>query len=424
MFKIEELRRKRAEINAQVQLLATTDAEGTLSAEQLASFESLSAEFESLSSQIGRLESAERMNAAHAKPVSKNTSAAVHTKKEADQYQGAAFARVAMSIAASKGDLEGAARFASDTIGDSDVSMAIETSAGSGGALVPQNTAMEVIELLRNRTIVRRLGARSVPLPNGNMTLPRMSGGSTSTYVGEGSDVLASNPDLDDVKLSAKTMITLVPISNQLIGQAGRNVESLILQDMIASMAVREDKAFLRDDGSASTPTGFKKTAELASRTVPWSGVASLATIDAFLDSLILKLMESNSMMITPGWGLSPRTYMKLFGLRDGNGNKVYPEMATGLLKGFPIQHTNTIPSNLGTGTNESEIYFADFNDVLIGESGNFSIDFSREATYKDAEGNLISAFSRNQSLIRVVTDHDIGFRHPEGLALGTAVTW
>ncbi|MGL6010914.1 MAG: phage major capsid protein, partial [Shewanella oncorhynchi] len=204
----------------------------------------------------------------------------------------------------------------------------------------------------------------------------------------------------------------------------GRNVESLILQDMIASMAVREDKAFLRDDGSSSTPKGFKKTAEVALRTVPWSGVASLATIDAFLDSLILKLMESNSMMITPGWGLSPRTYMKLFGLRDGNGNKVYPEMATGLLKGFPIQHTNTIPSNLGTGTNESEIYFADFNDVLIGESGNFSIDFSREATYKDAEGNLISAFSRNQSLIRVVTDHDIGFRHPEGLALGTAVTW
>jgi HK97 family phage major capsid protein len=424
MFKIEELRRKRAEINAQVQLLATTDAEGTLSAEQLTSFESLSAEFESLSSQIGRLESADRMNAAHAKPVSKNTSAAVHTKKEAEQYQGAAFARVAMSIAASKGDLEGAARFASDTIGDSDVSMAIETSAGSGGALVPQNTAMEVIELLRNRTIVRRLGARSVPLPNGNMSLPRMSGGSTSTYVGEGSDVLASNPDLDDVKLSAKTMITLVPISNQLIGQAGRNVESLILQDMIASMAVREDKAFLRDDGSSSTPKGFKKTAELASRAVPWTGTVSLATIDAFLDSLILKLMESNSMMITPGWGLSPRTFMKLFGLRDGNGNKVYPEMATGLLKGFPIQHTNTIPSNLGTGTNESEIYFADFNDVLIGESGNFSIDFSREATYKDAEGNLISAFSRNQSLIRVVTDHDIGFRHPEGLALGTAVTW
>lgn len=29
---------------------------------------------------------------------------------------------------------------------------------------------------------------------------------------------------------------------------------------------------------------------------------------------------------------------------------------------------------------------------------------------------------SANQSLIRVVTEHDIGFRHPEGLVLGTGV--
>ena len=36
--------------------------------------------------------------------------------------------------------------------------------------------------------------------------------------------------------------------------------------------------------------------------------------------------------------------------------------------------------------------------------------------------GNLVSAFARNQSLIRVITEHDIGFRHPEGLAMGTKV--
>lgn len=50
--------------------------------------------------------------------------------------------------------------------------------------------------------------------------------------------------------------------------------------------------------------------------------------------------------MIRCGWGMSNRTYMKLFGLRDGNGNKVYPEMAQGMLKGYPIQHTSAIPVN------------------------------------------------------------------------------
>ena len=34
----------------------------------------------------------------------------------------------------------------------------------------------------------------------------------------------------------------------------------------------------------------------------------------------------------------------------------------------------------------------------------------------------LVSAFARNQSLIRLVGNHDVGFRHPEGLVLGTKV--
>ena len=429
MLKIEALRRQRADINAKVQTLAKIEADGAeLTAEQLTEFNQLSAEFDNLSAQINRLEAAERMNAAQAKPVQAiavvGASAAVHVKPELKQYEGAKMARLAMSVAAGAGDLQLAEQFAAKEIGDADVAMAISTAAGSGGALVPESFHSEVIELLRPRTVIRRLGARSVPLPNGNLTMPRMAGGATASYVGEGADPKATGANFDDVKLSAKTMITIVPMSNQLIGTAGYNVEQLVLGDMLSAMAVREDKAFLRDDGTDNTPTGFKAIATAASRTKPWSGTATLEAIDAFLDSLILMLMASDSLMINPGWALSPRSYMKLFGLRDGNGNKVYPELAQGLLKGYPIAHTNTIPVNLGAGTNESEIYFADFNDVVIGEQDNMTIDFSREATYVDSTGTLVTAFSRNQSVLRLVANHDIGFRHPEGLALGTSVTW
>lgn len=434
MSKIEELRRQRADVNAKVQALATAENEtGELSAEQMEEFEQLSTQFDSLSLQIDRLEKIERMNATAAAPVQSPIAqgvqaAAVHIKPELKQYPGAKAARIAMSVAASKGDVGGAVKFARDEIGDNDVAMAIETSAGSGGALIPQNLYDEVIELLRPKTIVRALGARVIPLPNGNVTIPRMSSGASSSYVGEGTDVLASDATLDDVKLNAKTMITLVPISNQMIGRAGFAAEQLFLNDMLNSMATREDKAFLRDTGAGDTPTGFAETARQASRTLAWTGDATLQSIDAYLDSLMLALMNSNSLLAQPGWGLSPRTYMKLFGLRDGNGNKVYPELANNQLKGYPIRHTTNIPANLDTSgagnNNESEIYFADWNDVVIGEPGGMTIDFSREATYKDGNGQLVSAFARNQSLIRVVTEHDIGFRHPEGLVLGTGVTW
>ena len=431
MDRIEELRRQRAEVNAKVQELAQLEAEnGELSEEQLQQFEELATQFDDLNTRLERAERMERMNAASAKPVTTfgRITPAVHVKPELKQYTGAKVARMAMAVAAGKGDMDLAVKFAQNEIGDPEVVMAVETSANSGGSLVPQNLHDEVIELLRPRTVVRALGAQTMPLPNGNLSIPRMASGATSGYVGEGSDVLATEASTDDVKLNAKTMITLVPMSNQLIGRAGFQVEQLFLNDMLASMAVREDKAFLRDDGTNDTPTGFAPTCVDEGRVVAWSGTADLAGIDAYLDSLVLKLMESDSLLITPGWALSPRSYMKLFGLRDGNGNKVYPEMANGELKGWPIKHTTTIPVNLDTSgaenNNESEIYFADWNDVVIGESDMMTIDFSREATYKDAQGNLVSAFARNQSLIRVVKEHDVAFRHPEGLVIGTEVPW
>lgn len=427
MPQIEELRRQRAGINEQVQALAQIElGGGVLSAEQLASFTDLQQQFADITAKMERLEAAERAAAALAVPVTApgQRAPAVHVKAEPKQYTGAGMTRMVMSIAAAQGNLQDAAKFAADDLNDKSVSMAISTAAGSGGALIPQNMHSEVIELLSSRTIVRKLGARSIPLPNGNLSLPRAAGGATAGYTGEGKDASSSESKFDDVKLNAKTMIALVPISNQLIGRAGFNVEQLVLQDILTAISVREDKAFMRDDGTGDTPIGMKARATEWNRLLPWEAAAevNLNTVDAYLDSIMLMAMDGNSNMISCGWGMSNRTWMYLFGLRDGNGNKVYPEMAQGILKGYPIQRTSAIPVNLGTGGKETEIYFADFNDVVIGEDGAMTVDYSKEATYKDANGDLVSAFTRNQSLIRVVTSHDIGFRHPEGLVMGTKV--
>ena len=426
MPRIEELRRDQATIAIKVKVLADKEAKGeSLSAEELEQFESLKTDFDSLAGQITRAQVVEEMNIASATPVDTPMgSPAIQVKKTPEQYPGSQVARFAMSIAAGDGDMDLAQKFAANEIGDKQVAMAVSTSAGSGGSLIPETMASDIIELLRPKTIVRALGARIVPLVNGNLTMPRLTGGATSGYKGENDAQNAEGSTTDDVKLSAKTQMTIVPISNELIGYAGFNTEQIFLNDMIMAIANRQDKAFLRDDGTGNTPIGFKKTATEGGRTVTWKGSADLATIDAYLDVLILGLMNSDSNMTSPGWGMSPRSFMKLQGLRDGNGNKVYPEMAQGMLKGYPVRHTTNIPVNLGAGTNETEIYFADFADVVIGETGEMSIDFSREATYNDSNGTLVSAYSRNQSILRVVTGNDIGFRHLEGLQLGTGITW
>ncbi|MBA2051660.1 phage major capsid protein, partial [Escherichia coli] len=84
------------------------------------------------------------------------------------------------------------------------------------------------------------------------------------------------------------------------------------------------------------TPIGMKARATQWKRLLPWEAAAeiNLNTVDQYLNSIIQMAMDGNSLMIKCGWGMSNRTYMRLLGLRDGNGNTVYPEMANGMLKG------------------------------------------------------------------------------------------
>lgn len=433
MFKLSDLKAAHnTKVERVKQLASKLETDGQLNADDEKEFAQLQTEITELKGKISSLEYAQGLAIAEATDVKAPAGQgvpAVHVKTAPKDYPGSKIARFGMAIAAGKGDLNLAEKFALNEIGDKDVAMAVSTAEGSGGALVPETLSSDFINLLQPKTVVRALGARSLPLVNGNLTIPRHTGGAISGYKGENESRNAEDQSTDDVKLSAKTQMTIVPISNELIGYAGYNVEQIFLNDMLQATATRQDKAFLRDDGTNNTPTGMRPTAQAAGRAVAFTGDMSDASqvgyiIDKYLDSLILALENADSAMVSCGWAMSPRTAMFLYGLRDGNGNKLYPEMAQGMLKGYPFGKTTNIPNNLVNGavTDLSEIYFADFNDVLIGESNNMTIDFSREATYKDKNGQLVSAYSNNQSVLRVVTANDIGFRHLEGLVVGTDI--
>ncbi|MDH0702450.1 hypothetical protein N5D41_13265 [Pseudomonas toyotomiensis] len=65
-------------------------------------------------------------------------------------------------------------------------------------------------------------------------------------------------------------------------------------------------------------------------------------------------------------------------------------------------------------------------DEAVLGDAveGLLVIDFSKEATYKDAGGEVVSSFQRDQTLVRVIAKHDIGPRHVESIVVGTACDW
>ena len=422
---VESLQRKRAEINDKTQSLVQKIQDGELlSTDDESEFNRLQQEFEQISKQMETLKVAERMNAASAVPLGNGLSAHVHAqgKEPLEDYPGAKFTRFAMAVAAGKGDMSRAAEFAEKTIGDSSIAAAVSTSETSGGALVPERWADEVIELLTERAIVRSLGAKIVSMPTGKETIPKSIGGAESNYTGESKTIKSSESKFDKIQLRGKELKTLVPMSNTWLTRTGKKGEAAVLEDVLTAASLREDKAFLRDKGDEDTPTGLRHLA-LIDNVIPFSASeVNFETIEQFFDLLILSMIEAHSKMIRPGWVFSARTYMFLQGLRDKNGNKVYPEMAQGTFKTFPFRYTTLVPSNLGANGKMSEVTLTDFADAVIGETGRYEISFSNEASYVNAQGEMVSAFANDETLLRMITEHDFNSRHAEAIVIGTEV--
>ncbi|WP_025740871.1 phage major capsid protein [Salinivibrio socompensis] len=432
MAKLAELKRARAEKATRIQAIADQEANladgESLSAEQLAEFDQIASEIEDLDSKIERQEKAQLAASKAAKPV--NTPYVKRAVQQEASEPGDKFAQYVMAVAHSGGDLSRAAEFAESNFGDEHMAAAIDSqSPDSGGVLVHQDYASDLVELLKPRTVVRRMGARSIPMPNGNLTMPRKTGRGQATYGKEGDDIKITKPTFGDIKFSAKKLTALTPISNDLIRQSSRSAIQLVREDLIDAISLAEDSAFLRSDGSNDSPVGILNQTN-KSHIIPASEAPvaktkpELDAVDSFLNSLIKKQRLADAPMITCGWVLSPSVFTFLEGLRDGNGNKVYPELSNGRLKGFTAMFTNQIPENLSAEGNESEIYFTDFSQVLIADTMQYRIAISSEASYVGDDGKLTSAFSRDQTLMRIIAEHDLGLRHDQASAVATGVKW
>lgn len=433
MSLVTQLRSERAQLVVSVQALAKIEAEGgSLTAEQLTQFTQLEAQVNGLTEKISRAEAAERMAAASAVPVNESaqgiTSPPVHISGPFTEptKPGVAMAQMVRLMVQAGGNQQQAAELAKAGGYGADVHMALSTvTPGSGGVLVPENFSTSVIESLRPKSVMRSMGAVSLPLNNGNLTMPRVIGNTQVSYIGTEEDIQVTDMQFGDLKLSSKKCAAIVPISNDLLAYAGVNprIDAQVSSDLAVSMGLSEDLHFIRSAGSGSLPKGLRYWAP-AGNVLPAPTGATLAIVDLYLGSMMLRLETANVDLAGCGWIMAPRTIRWLQSLRDGNGNKAYPEIDLGLLKGYKVALTTQIPTNLGAGGNESEIYFVNFADCYIGEDTTLAIAISTEASYKDAGGNTVSAFQRDQTLIRVISKHDFGPRHVESVSVGTGITW
>jgi len=194
---------------------------------------------------------------------------------------------------------------------------------------------------------------------------------------------------------------------------------------MLVVMALREDEAFLRGNGTASSPLGVLYTNDVQQNIL---GNGNGATPDMNTLPRIMRLAkEAFSRFVKPAWIMNARTEEVFYNLKTANNVPIYREEMdkNKTLHGFPYFRSEQIPNNLTVGSSSgicSEIYFGDWNEAIIAEQSTMETMASLEASYRNAAGNYVSAFASDQLVIKAISRHDFGLRQPAVFIVTTGV--
>lgn len=282
------------------------------------------------------------------------------------------------------------------------------TTPSEGGFLINEQYSRDIIPLLLSKTAVMELGARRIPMPGGNLNMPKLTGGATSYYIGESSNATKSQQTFGNIKLSSKKLVTLVPVSNDLIRNATPEADRIVRDDMVQQMRLKIDYTAMYGDGTLFTPLGIKKSITTANISV------STAAISADLPgTMIGLLMNDNTPMLNVGWVFNSKTWSEFYNLKTTTNQYIYrDEMNRGTLNGFPFRVSNQITTaNSTAGTTYYDIFLGDFSEFMFGDEMAFEFMASNEASWYDGS-SLQSAFSLDQTVLKITAKHDMALRH------------
>lgn len=322
-----------------------------------------------------------------------------------------------------------AADLISRVYGDDSVAKAVLTVGTVGASTIPVYFSTDLIEYLRAMVVVRNAGAATIDTTGGNLTIPRLSGSATSTWINENVDIPTSNETFDTVILSNHKLATIVAVSNDLVRRSPLGLDTIVRDDLVASIARTEDIAFLTGASGGSSPTGLKNQTGIQSFT---AASAALSDVVAGVQGAVTKLQMANTRMIRPAWAMSPMSRNFIAAQRDGVGGFfVYQEEINNrnTLAGYPIFTTTNLPVNLtgyalpSGGTKGSDVFLFDAADVLIGDTLNVQVDVTDVGSYFDGTA-LQSAFSRDLTLFRIIKETDLVLRHPTSVVQMKVDSW
>jgi len=193
-----------------------------------------------------------------------------------------------------------------------------------------------------------------------SIVYPVMSAYSTAEKREEGSALPSSDPTFTNITLGAIKYGVLVPVSNELLTDAGFNIESVIAEQAGNALGFILNSAHTTGDGTGD-PNGIVTAAGSG---VTGAGTAGVASYDEIVD-LVFSLDAAYRQRTTAGFMVSTGAAAELRKLKDGDNRFLYE-----LRVGEPDQF-------MGYRVNENKHMAdpaADAKSILFGDLANYKV--------------------------------------------------
>lgn len=248
----------------------------------------------------------------------------------------------------------------------------------TGGVLVPTIIRQDIIKRLFYVSPMRNIATVIDNCP-ADFTLPSENALPTTYWVAEGAAITESASTMDPNKLVPQKHAGLDSFTREVIADAATNpsIQKFVEDRFVLALALQENEAFVNGDG-AGKPFGFRSSA-----ITPGSVSQAGATL-AYTDTTKLKYSLGTAYRKQAVYVTSSNGVLALENLRDTQGRPIFreglAEDAPATLLGRPLYVVDEIPSNLGAGTNATEIWYGYFKNYFIGDRDDMAIDWGHQA--------------------------------------------
>jgi HK97 family phage major capsid protein len=273
--------------------------------------------------------------------------------------------------------------------------LTVGTASAAGDLVFTDARPGSFIELLRNRLALNTLGVTMLSGLNGPVAIPAQNGAGTAYWVAEKGTLTESNPTVNQVNMTPKTLGAYTEFSRRLLLQSSIDVETMVRNELATVIALEIDRAALYGLGNTNQPQGLKFITGINTE-----DFNAAAPTYAELVSMESKIAADNADIGAISYVTNSTIYGGFKTTEKASSTAQFVLEPGGTVNGYNVVRSNQVASG--------DVFLGVWNQMIMGMWG--ALDLQVNPYALDTSGGV---------RVTALQDVDVAVRHPEAFTRG-----